>query len=169
MGKVLSKFTNGWPGTVSRVKDDVIVSLKNVGQTAINFGDPVFLYNGVTPGGVRGFISGTTTENDFVGFAVRVPDKTPDSYGSGQEGADSTGAWAPGDTADILVRGSTAVPIQTANAKIGDKVYIRLSDQRLVTAAGESGTTAELPNVTVRGSRDSRGFCEVTVTKRNVI
>ena len=47
--------------------------------------------------------------------------------------------------------------------------HIRLADQRLVTAAGESGTTVELPNVTVRGARDSRGFCEVTVTKRNLI
>ena len=50
-----------------------------------------------------------------------------------------------------------------------DKVYIRVSDGKMVTAAGESGTTVELPNVTVRGARDSRGNCEVTVTKRNLV
>ena len=167
MGKVLSEFRRGWPGAVTRSKDDVIVSLMNADMNPIAFGAPVFL--DAAAGGAVNFTPGETQAEKFIGFAVRVLDQTPDNYGSGQEGADSAGAWAPGDTADILVRGSTAVPIQTANAKIGDKVYIRLSDQRLVTAAGESGTTAELPNVTVRGSRDSRGFCEVTVTKRNVI
>ena len=48
MGKVLSKFTNGFPGTVTRENDYVIVALKNVGQTVIKPGDPVFLYSGVT-------------------------------------------------------------------------------------------------------------------------
>ena len=28
MGKVLSEFLHGWPGAVTRSKDDVIVSLK---------------------------------------------------------------------------------------------------------------------------------------------
>ncbi len=167
MGKVLSEFRCGWPGAVTRSRDDVIISLKNADMNPIVFGAPVFL--GATAGGAVNFAPGESAAERFVGFAVRVPDKTPDTYASGQGGTDPAGAFAPGDTADILVRGSTVVPIQTANAKTGDKVYIRLADQRLVTAAGESGTTVELPNVTVRGARDSRGFCEVTVTKRNLI
>ncbi len=167
MGKVLSEFRRGWPGSVTRSKDDVIVSLKNADLTPIAFGASVFL--DAAAGGAVNFAPGETTAEQFAGFAVRVADKTPDTYPSGQNGADPAGNWAPGDPVDILVRGSVSVQIQTSSAKIGDKVYIRLSDKKLVTVAGESGTTLQLPNVTVRSARDSRGFCEVTVTKRNLI
>ena len=166
MGKVLSQFLRGWPGAVSRSKDDVIVSLKNIDPEPIAFGAPVFLG---TNNGVVNFTGGVSTSNKFVGFAVRVPDKTPDSYPTGQDVEDAVGAFASGDPADILVRGSVAVPVSTSGAKMGDKVYVRVSDGKLVTAAGESGTTVELPNVIVRGPRDSGGMCEVTVTKRNLV
>ncbi len=43
MGKILSKFDHGWPGTISRAVDDVVVSLKNAGNADIPFGAPVFL------------------------------------------------------------------------------------------------------------------------------
>ncbi len=167
MGKVLSEFRRGWPGAVTRSKDDVIVSLKNADMNPIAFGAPVFL--NASYGGAVNFTSGETTAEQFAGFAVRVQDKTPETYPVGQGGADPAGAYGPGDVADILVRGSVSVPIQTSNAKIGDKVYVRLADKKLVTTAGESGTTLQLPNVTIRGARDSRGFCEVTVTKRNLV
>ena len=167
MGKVLSEFQRGWPGAVTRSKDDVIISLKNADMNPIAFGDPVFL--NASYGGAVNFTPGETTAEQFVGFAVRVPDMTPDAYPSGQNAADPAGTWASGNPADILVRGSVSVKIQTSNAKIGDKVYIRLSDKKLVTLAGESGTTVQLPNVTIRGARDSRGFCEVTITKRNLV
>ena len=100
---------------------------------------------------------------------MRIPAKTPAAYPAGQDVDDSAGEYAPGEPAEILVRGSIAVPVGTSGAKVGDKVYIRVSDGRLVTAAGESNTTVELPNVTVRGPRDSAGYCEVTVTKRNLV
>ena len=29
MGKVLDKFTNGWPGAASRAIDEIIISMKN--------------------------------------------------------------------------------------------------------------------------------------------
>ena len=163
MGKVLSKFNNGWPGTVSRQKDDVIVSLKNAGQTAIKPGDPVFLYNAVTPGGVRGFISGTTTEDEFAGFAVRVPDKTPESW------MESEAEWKAGDLVDVLVRGSTVVPCGTSSAKIGNPVYIRKSDGALVTAAGAEGTTVPLPDTYIRTPRDAEYRCEVVVSRRHIL
>ena len=166
MGKVLPEFLRGWPGAVSRSKDDVIVSLKNADPDPIAFGAPVFLG---TNGGAVNFNSGVSTSNKFIGFAVRVPDKTPSEYPAGQDAEDAAGGYASGEPADILVRGSVAVPVSTSGAKMGDKVYIRVSDGKLVTAAGESGTTVELPNVTVRGTRDSGGNCEVTVTKRNLV
>ncbi len=162
MGKVLSRFTNGFPGAVSRNKDDVVVALKNVGQTSIRFGDPVFLYNTVTPGGVRGFIAGTTTENDFVGFAVRVPDKTPELAGG------DAGEFRPGDVADVLVRGSTVVPCGSSSAKIGSPVYIRKSDSAIVTSAGTEGSTVPLPDVYIREPRDSACNVEIVITRRHL-
>ncbi len=165
MGKVLAKFNNGWPGTASRSNDDVIVSLKNAGSAAIQPGAPVFLYNSVTPAGVRGFISGTTTDADFVGFAVRVPDKTADTWGNGS----NTAPWNPGDPVDVLVRGSMAVSCGTSSAKMGQQVYIRKDDAVLVTNAGAEGTTVILPDTYIRTPRDSAGCCELTVTKRHLI
>ena len=119
MGKVLSSFMRGWAGTVSRSKDDVIVSLKNNDPDPIAFGAPVFLG---TNGGVVNFTGGVSTPDKFVGFAVRIPDKTPDTYPSGQSGDGDTGTYAPGDPVDVLVRGSVSLPVGTSSAKLGDKL-----------------------------------------------
>ena len=59
MGKVLSEFLHGWPGAVTRSKDDVIVSLKNADSNPISFGAPVFL--DAASGGAVNFIPGQTT------------------------------------------------------------------------------------------------------------
>lgn len=162
MGKVLSRFTNGFPGSVTRDRDAVIVALKNVGTNAIKPGDPVFMYNSVTPGGVRGFIAGTTTENEFVGFAVRVQDKSPVLADS------SESQWDAGDVVDVLVRGCTAIPCGTSGAKIGNPVYIRKNDSVIVTSAGTEGTTVLLPDVYIREPRDSAYNVEVVITKRHL-
>ena len=166
MGKVLPEFLRGRAGAVTRSKDDVIVSLKSADANSIAFGAPVFMG---TTGGIVNFTAGVTASERFVGFAVRVPDKTPAAYPAGQGGNTPVAEYAPGEAAEILVRGSIAVPVGTSGAKAGDKLYIRISDGKLVTAAGESNTTVELPNVTVRGTRDTAGYCEVTVTKRNLV
>jgi len=164
MGKVLSRFLNGFPGTVSRQKDDVIVALKNVGSDPIKPGQPVFLKNTVTPGGVQGFISGTTTDAEFVGFAVRVPDKTPEIWGNSQD----TAEWKNGEIVEVLVRGSCVVTCATSSAKIGQQLYIRKSDSALVTAAGVEGSTVILPDTFVREPRDSAGTVEIVITKRHM-
>ena len=162
MGKVLSKFTNGCPGAVSRSKDDVIVALKNVGSASIHFGEPVFLKNSVTPGGVQGFIANTTTGDDFVGFAVRVADKTPELFG------DDAGEWKPGEVADVLVRGCLVVACGTGSARIGNPVYVRKDDSALVTNPGTEGTTVLLPDVYIREPRDSAYNAEIVVTRRHL-
>ena len=173
MGKVLSRFSNGFPGAVSRQKDDVIVALKNVGQTAIRFGDPVFLHNGVNPGGVRGFISGTTTGDEFVGFAVRVPDKTPATYPTTQDmstglNQNQQSVWKPGEVIEVLVRGCIAVKA-FAGFSAGGKVYIRKSDGMLVSSAGSEGSTIWLENVRIkRPQLGSGSSSEVVVTTRNI-
>ena len=46
MGKVLDKFTNGWPGAASRAIDEIIISVKNGSDGDIPFGAAVFFVAG---------------------------------------------------------------------------------------------------------------------------
>ena len=161
MGKVQALFLNGCPGTPSRSVDNVIISQKNASSAAIPFGAPVFLKSDGT--GVLPFTSGTTTATQFVGFTARVPDKTPDTYGSNE--AD----YGAKDPVDILTRGSIILDIATSGAKPGDNVYIRIADSKLVTAAGSEGTTIQLPGVTIATLRDTNGCCEVVLRNRNLL
>ena len=159
MPQVLQSFTNGFPGTVSRSIDHIILSLRNDSGAVIPFGTPVFLVPGANA--CRGW-----TENDtsagFLGFAVRAGDKTPDVYGQ------STAVWNPDDPVDVLVRG-TIVLAMTGAVTPGSPVYLRKADGKLVTSAGADGTTVPLPNVTVRSPRDADGRAEAVVTNRNVL
>ena len=152
MGKVLKKFTNGWTGAASRSIDNVIISMKNAASAEIAFGAPVFQ----KPGEVacRVFDTNTSTEANFLGFAVRIADKTPDTYGS------DLASYAANDPVDVLVRGSV---------NPGSGVYIRKADGVLVTDAGAEGTTLRLPNVTVRTVSDGSNRAEVVVLKRNIM
>ena len=76
MGKVQNHFTPGGPGTVTRSIDDIIISVRNASGGDIPFGAPVFLgVNGAVPFDMEEPQDFTT----FLGFAVRVADKTPDA------------------------------------------------------------------------------------------
>ena len=114
MGKVLSTFDIGWPGAISRSVDDIVVSMKNGGTAAIPFGAPVFQASGENA--CVPFNSSTSTGTNFVGFAVRVPDKTPDTYGSNE------GKFNANDPVDVLVRGSIVLQF-TDDVSPGDSVY----------------------------------------------
>ena len=161
MGQVVSVFKNGFPGSVSRSVDDVIVSLPNLSGVSIPFGAPVFLRG--TGDSVAPFDAATYTDaSRFVGFAVRVPDKTPRAFGSG------AAAFEPLDPVDVLVRGTLALPMEgTCNP--GVPVYLRLSDGKLTASAGSAGSTILLPDVAVRGRKDVDGMSEVVVKQRHII
>ena len=166
MGKVQDKFTNGYAGAVSRSIDEIIISVRNASAGSIPFGAPVFMTdNGAVPFDL-------TTPQDFttfLGFAVRVPDKTPDSYPLGQNGAAQAGTWPAGDTMEVLVRGALTLPLVVTGTR-GGKVYIRKSDGKLTASAGSSGTTVLLENVRIKNPMDSRsGCCEAVVNKRNIL
>lgn len=165
MGKVQSAFLNGNAGAVSRSIDDIIISIKNAGDAAIPFGAPVFL----TDSGAEPFSLTTPQDfSSFLGFAVRVADKTPESYPSGQQETVSEGAWNPGDVMEVLVRGSIVLKM-ASSGNTGSEVYIRKSDGCLTASAGASGTTVGLENVHLRTKRDGSGCCEVVVNERNLI
>ena len=170
MGKVQKAFSNGQPGAISRSVDDIVISVKNASEEDVPFGAPVFLgENGAEP---------FSTENPlefsvFLGFAVRVPDKTPDAYPEGQFNDGSAegeaGKWKAGDVMEVLVRGSVAIPL-TAAGSPGGSVYIRKSDGKLTASAGSSGTSVLLENVKIRRPRDTYSpCCEAVVNKRNII
>lgn len=166
MGKVLETFGNGSPGAVSRSVDEIVISVRNASGAEIPFGAPVFLSgSGAAPFSVtdpQGFAS-------FLGFAVRVADKTPDAYPSGQFSDAQEGSWKPGDVMEVLVRGGIAVRT-AANGTFGGKLYLRKSDGALTPEAGESGTTILLENVRIRTPRNAFGPCaEVVVNRRNSV
>ena len=165
MGKVQARFGNGFAGAVSRSIDDIIISVRNAGSVDIPFGAPVFM---TSDGAVPFDISDPQEFASFLGFAVRVADKTPDEYPSGQFGTPPQGVWHPGDVMEILVRGSIAVA-SAASGTQGGKVYVRKSDGKITATAGSSGSTVELENVRIKRPRDASGSCaEVVVLNRNI-
>jgi hypothetical protein len=106
---------------------------------------------------------------DFLGFAVRVPDKTPDTYPQGQFNDPPEGTWHAGDVMEVLVRGSIVIPMAVAGSA-GGAVYIRKSDGQLTASAGSSGSTVELTNVHIRNPRGTvDAHAEVVVNTRNII
>lgn len=170
MGKVLEAFGYGAPGTPSRSIDEIIISVRNASETDIPFGAPVFMTeNGAVP-----FDLESPQEfAAFLGFAVCVPDKTPDAYPQGQfnDGTSSgeTGVWHPGDVMEVLVRGSISLATTVSGSK-GGKLYIRKSDGRLTATAGAAGSTILLENVRIRNPRNGWSGCgEVVVNKRNIL
>ena len=166
MGKVQSVFGNGSPGAVSRSVDEIVISVKNTGSADIPFGAPVFL----AADGAVGFDTASPQDfSAFLGFAVRVPDKTPDSYPQGQFGDQPAGAWHAGDVMEVLVRGSVVARL-AASGDVGDSIYIRKSDGRLTPVAGSSGSAVLLENVRIRRPRDAYGVvAELIVNKRNIL
>ena len=166
MGKVQKLFDNGSPGAVTRSADEIVIAVRNAGEADIPFGAPVFM----TADGAVPFDTATPQDfSAFLGFAVRVADKTPDTYPSGQFSEPPEGAWKPGDVMEVLVRGGIGVRM-TASGAAGGRVYLRKSDGKLTTNAGESGTTVLLENVRIRRPRSTDSeCCEVIVNSRNII
>ena len=165
MGKVQDTIKNGRPGAVSRSVDDIIISLKNAGETDIPFGAPIFM----TPDGAVPFdIENPQEFWTFVGFAVRIPDKTPDTYGVGQFNAPPEGAWHPGDVIEILTRGSIVISLESIGS-LGSPVYIRKADGKLTTSMGTANSTVLLENVRIKKPRDASGCAAIVVNKRNAV
>lgn len=170
MGKVLEAFGYGCPGAIARSVDDIVISIRNASETDIPFGAPVFMTeNGAVP-----FNPESPQEfAAFLGFAVRVADKTPEAYPSGQfndpDSAGETGAWKAGDLMEVLVRGTIAV-VSTVSGAPGGKLYIRKSDGKITATAGAAGSTILLENVRIRNPRNGWSSCaEVVVNKRNIL
>jgi len=158
MGKVLSKFGNGYAGAISRSIDDIVVSYTNASDVSIPFGAPVFLQQ--SSGGAVPFSSGLDMTT-FLGFAVRSPSKTPETYGSDK------GEYLPKEPMDVMTRGTLVVEA-AGNPAPGGAVYIRLDNGKITASAGTAGSTLELSNCHFRSNRDGKSMAEVLITKRNI-
>ena len=166
MGKVQAYFGNGSPGAVTRSVDDIVISVKNAGTGEIAFGSPVFLGAG---GAVPFNTASPQNFSSFLGFAVRIADKTPDTYPQDQSGSVQAGAWKPGDVMEVLVRGGITVSL-AAGGSAGGKVYIRKSDGALTASAGQADSTVLLENVRIRNpGAAGEAETEVIVNQRNLI
>ena len=159
MGKVLSSFTNGWAGSIARNKDDVVVALANKSGSEIAFGVPVALDE--TKTGIVPFNASSHTGADFVGVTVRLPSKTPDTYGSNE------GKYGANDMVDVLVRGHIVGKVVVGTTALGAAVAIRASDNAFAIGSGE-GFVA-LPNVRVSGVADGLKNTELVLTERNIL
>ena len=170
MGKVQNHFTPGAPGTVTRSVDDIIISVRNASDGDIPFGAPVFLDS---DGAVPFDLTDPQDFTSFLGFAVRVADKTPADYPDGQfgepGGKGQAGAWHAGDVMEVLVRGSISLKVSDSGAR-GGKLYIRKSSGNITSMAGASGDTVALDNVRIKNPRASyTNCCEAVVLSRNIL
>lgn len=162
MGKVLNTFTNGFPGAVSRAADDIVTAMPNREESAaLGYGVPVVLDSAKK--GVKLFMPSSAAA-DLVGLTVRSGSKTPDAYGS------SVSEYAPGEMADVLVRGSTVVHLEAGTAAPGGSLYVRKATGKLVVGAEGTGgaDTVELSHIRFRTAKDVNNNAEVVILERNL-
>lgn len=158
-GKVIGKtLPFGFRGNVSRTPDTIIMSFCNVGTDNIPYGAPV-IYD-ATNKGVRAVKSTDSTASELVGFAVRR---------MGQPHSDSSSGYyyAPGETVDVLVRGSMTVELKavTSIAARG-QVYVDPTDGELTSV---STSNLAVPNtVFATGDYDANKIVEVTILTRSI-
>ena len=150
-GKVL-KFTNGYPGAVSRSVDDIIESIPSgEASNPIEFGAPVALSSGKV-------VNVSTTYTDVIGVAVRSI-KTENTYGQGDA------KYNAKELVDVIKRGTVVMSVPHAETPAaGGTVYITKATGKLATAA-DSTNTIETP-WKFKGAKDENDNVEVVLLKR---
>ena len=167
MGQVISALIPGWPGSISRSADDIVVAMPNrESENDIAFGAPVWLSSDRK--GVRNWVSGDTMDG-FVGFAVRVPSKTPDAYpGGSMPDAGSRGSWKPGEPVDVLVRG--CIVVQAAGApQQGGQAYLNAATGMVTASAGTNPANLALTGCRFRKETVAGSTAELVLTTRTTV
>lgn len=155
----------GFRGAVTRTPDTIIAPYANVDKANIEFGEPVAF--DVEKKGVRKL---TTTDSDntaVIGIAVRR---------IGQPHSDDPYGWsyAPGETVDVLLRGSIAVELaDSSSIAARGKVYVHNGNgdkpAGSIVCAEDAGNTVTVPNaVFSTGVCDSNKIAEVTILARSI-
>ena len=159
MGKVLTLFTNGNPGAISRSVGDVVTTFVNKESTAdIAFGAPVMIETNAM--GVVNFTTTIASDADTTaqihGIAVRTA-KTPDTYGS------NVAAYHPGEHVDVLTSGCCVIHIASGSPRPGAKVYWTSAG---FTATYTQHAVAEITNMHFKSGKDANGNAEVLISPR---
>lgn len=154
-------FLQGFPGTVSKHVDAIIDSFPVKSEAAVGFGKPVVL--DPTKKGIVAF-GATHTAADMVGFTIRTV-KPETTYGGNDP------SYKQNEEADILLRGSMVVAVETGTPAKGGKVYLRKATGLIVCAAeGDAGAdTVALSNVIFsHNGKDANGCTEITILSRQI-
>ena len=163
MGKVFKNELLGYAGTYSHSADLIMKAFTNKDNRDIPFGFPVFMNEDGS--GVVGIGVGSDPAK-FVGFAARVPSKTPPVYDDPDGiGANNTGVYKKGDVMDVLVRGSMVVDAMGTIAKPGMPVYLNKVYGKVT--AESSDNTLTVPDIWFGTVRDIGGRTEIIVSKRH--
>lgn len=159
-GKVIgTALPFGFAGNVSRMSDCVIAPYKYDATLTGNiaYGEPVAF--DPTTGGVRKLASTDESNAVIIGFAVRR---------LGQPRTDYADGWyyAPGDTVDVLLRGSMSIALEaTTGIAARGAVYVDPATQKLY-AATDTGRLA-IPNAKfAAGVADGNKVAEITLFER---
>lgn len=152
-GHVIGENLNfGFAGTPSRMSDCVIAPyLYDSENTAnIQFGEAVAL-------DTDGHIVAASSTKAPIGIAVRH---------LGQPHVDANDGWyyAPGDTVDVLLRGSIVVEIDGAVTPAAP-VYFNATTKKFT--ATSSGMVA-VPGAVFAGKKDTNNVGEITLTARKI-
>lgn len=165
-GKAIGKtLPYGFRGAVTRTPDTIIAPYANVDTGNIEFGEPVAF--DAEKHGVRKLTTSDSDNKAVVGIAVRR---------IGQPHADNPNGWyyAPGETVDVLLRGSIAVELaDAASLAARGPVYVHNGNgdkpAGSIVCAEDAGNTVAIPNaVFAMGSCDSNKIAEVTILARSI-
>lgn len=177
----------GFPGTMSRLGDPLVVSKPVLGTTPDNiaFGAPVVViptagggdtvvsvYDYVLSSGSGGQ-SGTFTAAKFAGVAIREV-KSELVYPANPDTPQS-GAYAPNEECEFAVRGTISVVINVGTPASQGIVYVRVTTNSSFPngavggfeAAADGGHTVALTNCVFKnGNIDANNVTEITILER---
>lgn len=154
-GKVIGKTLDyGFPGTVSRASDTVIMAFPVV-NGPIKFGAPVAFVaekNAVAP------VTAGTAAADIIGIAVR---EVRQPYEDSEEGW----FYKESDTCNVLVRGTAVVELSDATGLVArGPVHVKAADAAFTSVA--DGNLAVSHAIFSTGRIDGNKVAEVTLLER---
>jgi hypothetical protein len=150
-GKVL-KFTNGFPGTVTRSIDDIVETLASgEASNPILFGAPVALDDGKV-------VNVAASKTNIIGIAMRSI-KTENTYGGNDP------KYNAGELVDVIKRGTVAVLVSNGTPAAGGTVHIVKATGAIRTTQ-DSTNTVEMTGWKFKGGVDDNNVAEIVLTER---
>lgn len=165
-GKAIGiSFNNGYPGTISRLGDEISRTRPlKAGTADLYFGDPVVLN---TDGTFEKF-GASHTPDQFAGVAMRRV-KSATQYLS-----QNRAFYTSLEPTDVLERGGVTVNVNAGTPTIGGAVYIRIAANNAIPAgviggfeaAADGANTIQITNAKWATLKDANGVAELTILTR---